>query len=243
MDLVHGCIGGFVGTIISHPIDTVKTRVQSKLSFKDAIAAKKFFSGLKWPIILVPIEKSIVFGVSQKSKEFGINPFWSGAIAGVVSTIIVTPMEYLKINMQKGLTMNIATMSVKQMYSGLIPTICRESPGYAIYISTYDNLTYRYNPQKNPIKSFIFGGITGLVSWLVIYPTDLVKTRVQDKHNTMTVLEVTKSIYNSGNHTGFIRKGFNFYIGIHWALARAIPLHAGVFMGYEVSKSYLNINL
>jgi solute carrier family 25 carnitine/acylcarnitine transporter 20/29 len=243
MDLVHGCIGGFVGTLFSHPIDTVKTRVQSKIALRDAIGIKKFFSGLKWPIILVPIEKSIVFGVSQKSKEIGITSFWSGAIAGVVSTFIVTPMEYLKINIQKGVAMKITNMSIKQMYSGLIPTIFRESPGYAIYISTYDNLTYRYNPEKTPIKSFILGGITGLASWLVIYPTDLVKTRVQDKHNTLNVLEITKSIYNSGNHKGVLRRGLNFYIGIQWALARAIPLHAGVFMGYEVSKSYMDIIL
>lgn len=251
MDYFCGCIGGFFGTIISHPIDTVKTRVQSDMSLTNALKMKQYFSGIKWPIILVPVEKAIVFGVSSYSKSHGLGSAESGFIAGFASTLIVTPMEYLKINIQNGSQLNLRSLSVKQAYKGIGPTICRESPGYAVYIATYDNLTSRFNKEKNLWKSFLFGGITGLTSWLVIYPTDLIKTKVQDKNNTKSVSQIIKSVWNSPVDKKFtylstntkqllfpFLKSLNFYEGLLWALGRSIPLHAGVFVGYEISKKY-----
>jgi solute carrier family 25 carnitine/acylcarnitine transporter 20/29 len=86
----------------------------------------------------------------------------------------------------------------------------------------------------------LFGGITGLVSWLVIYPSDLIKTRIQDKSNIKTTSQIVRDIYNSSNKKiGFL----NFYDGLSWALMRAIPLHAGVFLGMEYSKYLIEDNL
>jgi solute carrier family 25 carnitine/acylcarnitine transporter 20/29 len=240
MDYVFGCIGGFVGTVISHPIDTVKTRVQSNFNLIDAIKMKNFFSGIKFPIILVPVEKAIVFGVGTECKNNNIGSMASGFIAGFASTLIVTPMEYLKINIQNGLQLNLRTLKLSHAYNGIIPTICRESPGYAVYFGTYDTLTKCYNREMSMAKNFLFGGITGLVSWLVIYPTDLVKTKIQDKNNTKTLTEIIKNIWNdpvSNKHVNL--RIMNFYNGLSWALIRAVPLHAGVFTGYELSKKYL----
>ena len=47
--------------------------------------------------------------------------------------------------------------------------------------------------------------------------------------------------YNSDPNLNIspIKKVFNFYKGLNLALLRAIPLHAGVFLGYELSKKYL----
>ena len=239
MDYVFGCIGGFFGTVISHPIDTVKTRVQSKDKVIDAIKKKHLFSGIKYPIVLVPVEKAIVFGVCNECKKYSIGSMTSGFIAGFASTLIVTPMEYLKINMQNGIQLNLRTLKLSHAYSGIIPTICRESPGYAVYFGTYDTLTKYYNNEMSMTKNFLFGGITGLVSWLVIYPTDLVKTKIQDKNNTKTLIEIIKNIWNAPNDKHPKFRIMNFYNGLSWALIRAIPLHAGVFTGYEISKKYL----
>lgn len=241
MDFIYGCIGGFIGTVISHPIDTIKTRVQSQIALKDAIKLKKFYNGVSYPIMLVPLEKSIVFGITSLTKSYDINSFGSGFIAGFVSTLIVTPMEYLKINIQNNIKINIKQLNFKKIYTGIFPTICRESPGYGVYFVTYDYLNNNYNNNKSLTKNFIFGGITGLTSWLVIYPTDLIKTKIQHVHNKDTLLQIIKSVYNSDPNLNIspIKKVFNFYKGLNLALLRAIPLHAGVFLGYELSKKYL----
>jgi solute carrier family 25 carnitine/acylcarnitine transporter 20/29 len=239
MDFLNGCIGGMLGTIISHPIDTLKTRVQTQISIKNAIKQRKFYNGIMYPIILVPIEKSFVFGITSITKSYDINSFGSGFIAGFVSTLIVTPMEYLKINMQNDIKINLKKLSIRKAYSGIFPTICRESPGYGVYFVTYDYLNNNHNKEKSLTKNFIFGGITGFTSWLVIYPTDLIKTKIQNINNTQSLTQIIKSVYNTNPNDNTFKKTLNFYKGLNLALMRSIPLHAGVFLGYELSKKYL----
>ncbi len=233
--LFYGCAGGFFGTVLSYPIDTVKTRVQFSIPLKQSLTMRNYYGGVGWQFLLVPIEKGIVFWVSEKFKSFGLQPIVCGGIAGLASTFVVTPMEYLKINIQ-GATkcdtkINFKQLNIREMYKGFILTNMREIPGYAVYIATYDYLT-KYNQEKSLFKSFLFGGITGFAAWLVIYPADLIKTKIQDKNNTKSAMEIVKIVYNSSNE----KKLFNFYKGLSWALIRAMPLHAGVFLGVEYTK-------
>lgn len=79
--------------------------------------------------------------------------------------------------------------------------------------------------------SFIFGGTAGLSAWLFIYPADLIKTNVQDKYNTKSIRTIIVDIYRADGLKGF-------YKGFKYAAMRAVPLHAGVFVGFEVSKKY-----
>ena len=68
------------------------------------------------------IEKSIVFGFYNKSKEYGLNNFWSGIIGGFMSTLIVTPIDKIKISLQ-----NKTKIQSSQLYKGFIPTVFRET--------------------------------------------------------------------------------------------------------------------
>jgi solute carrier family 25 carnitine/acylcarnitine transporter 20/29 len=231
MDFVCGCIGGFTGTILSHPIDTIKTRIQSNYTFMSAIKKGKLYSGIQSPLFGIPLEKSIVFGCCEYAKKYDVGSFASGFIAGFISTVIVTPIEYIKINAQNSTKICFKT-NVLKLYRGITPTICRESLGYGVYFATYDNLSKYYNLEKSLLKSFLFGGITGLTSWLVIYPADLVKTIMQNEGNVKTVKNIIMDIYKKERIMGF-------YKGMHLALMRSIPLHAGVFGGYELSKNIL----
>jgi hypothetical protein len=147
-NFLYGSIGGLIGTILSHPVDTIKTRLQTKTSInvKHAIKMGHLFNGLKAPLIGIPFEKSIVFGFYNLAKENNINNFWSGILGGLMSTIIVTPVEYFKINLQN--KHNITILNIKEMYKGLIPTICRETPGFGIYFSVYNYLNYNKHLYK-----------------------------------------------------------------------------------------------
>ena len=125
------------------------------------------------------------------------------------------------------------------MYKGFIQTIFRETPGFGIYFSTYNYLITKYNPQKdNLYKTFIAGSLSGFVSWIFIYPSDLIKTIYQSNYKlNMNLIDVIKFISTNNNEKFLIRTIIkNFYRGFPLAIMRAMPLHGGVFMGYEFAK-------
>jgi solute carrier family 25 carnitine/acylcarnitine transporter 20/29 len=228
-DFIYGLIGGLTGTVISHPFDTIKTRIQSctAIDIKSAIKMKKLYSGITPPLFGIMLEKSIVFGFYEKMKILGYNDFISGLVGGFISTIIVTPIDRLKINYQ-----NKTSIKITNLYKGFTPTIFRETPGFGIYFSTYNYLNKNYNSNNYLWNNFIFGSISGLTSWIFIYPSDLIKTKYQSSNN-ISLINVIKNIYYNKNK-GFI----NFYNGFNLAIMRAMPLHGGVFLGYEMAKKY-----
>ena len=191
VNFASGCFGGLIGTIASHPVDTIKSRCQKGISISKAIQQKNFFSGLNGPVFTVPVEKAIAFGVTRWGEYYNIHPFISGGTGGFISAIIVTPMEYWKTNRQTDKRENVQSLKklnifkgFSKAYIGAIPTICRESFGYAIYFSIYSYLSKTYNKTNDMFKTFVFGGMTGFGAWTCIYPIDLVKTIRQDKNNT-----------------------------------------------------------
>ncbi len=241
-DFLYGLFGGISGTIISHPFDTIKTRIQSNKvsSFQQAFKMRKLYSGITPPLVGIMLEKSIVFGFYEKSKSYGFNNFFSGIIGGFMSTVIVTPVDRLKINYQNQDFKLQNALTIRNLYKGFTPTIFRETPGFGIYFSTYNFLTEKYNKNYNNFKTFGFGSLSGLCAWMFIYPSDLIKTKYQSNNNDLTLSNTIKKIWSSNNDSNNIIKGFrNFYKGFSLAIMRAMPLHGGVFLGYEIAKKYL----
>jgi solute carrier family 25 carnitine/acylcarnitine transporter 20/29 len=237
-DFIFGIFGGLSGTLISHPFDTIKTRIQTGVSpnIKSAIRIGKLYSGLTPPLIGIIIEKSIVFGFYDHAKKNNFNNFWSGIISGFMSTLIITPIDKLKINLQ-----NKKTIMDLKLYHGFIPTVFRDTPGFGIYFSTYNYLLDKYHNKTTDkltfydlTKIFLFGASSGLCAWIFIYPSDLIKTNIQ-YYNT-NIFDTCKIIWNKNNNI----KLLNFYKGFSYAILRALPLHGGVFLGYELSKNILS---
>lgn len=231
-----GLFGGACGVLGSHPFDTVKTRVQ--ISGSDMLnSAKKiyselgirgFYRGIIPPTIGFATEKFIVFGVYENIKNFGIkNDFISGVIAGLGCTSVVSPYEKIKIKIQNNpnlsLTNAIRNENLRSIYKGYTPTLIREVPGYGIYFTTYNYLRSK-TKTLTPIHTFLYGGLSGLSSWMFIYPSDPVKTLMQENGYSLT--ESISKIYKQRGLLGFY-KGFNI------AMLRVIPLHAFTFWGYE----------
>ena len=220
---ISGSIGGLTGTLLSHPFDTIKTRIQSGQckTIKEAFKMKRLYSGLSTPLMGIPLEKTIVFGTYQKLRENDYNIGFSGSIAGLISTTIVTPIDNFKIQYQLGNKPNF-----KNIFNGYFPTMLRETLGFSIYFSTYSYLTDLYNPNKNNFKTFIFGGFSGFSAWLFIYPADIIKTKYQSGQTDL--IKIIKETHKTG-----------FYKGFSLAVIRAIPLHSGVFLGWELANKYL----
>jgi len=235
-----GLLGGITGITISHPIDTLRIRLQNN----QRGVYRNLYKGILPPLFGVGLEKLLVFGNYEKCKNYqlirnnNMNVLFSGLVSGALCTAIVTPIERLKINFQNinssknsRLDLIKKTTNLSILYRGLSSTLIREIPGYGIYFSIYEGC------KKNTINyqlyhSFLYGGLSGSLSWVVIYPSDVIKTRMQTYGNEYKNMRMCiKEIYREGG----IRI---FYRGISLAIMRAFILHAGVFSGYEFYIKY-----
>ena len=244
-----GSFGGLCGILISHPPDTIKNRIQTDGFFKYRNICD-LYKGLGPPLFGVVIEKTIVFGsyntaeklLSGKFSNDSVKNGLAGVFAGLACTSIVTPIERIKINLQHSNrqfnnSIDFFRNSVckyglrKTLYRGWTATLTREVPGYGIYFSTFDYIKKNiFNNNPNPFQTFLTGGFCGAFSWFFIYPSDVIKSRMQTDNNKFQNNGVWYCLKNSVKNEGFKI----FYKGFHLSLLRAIPLHAGVFTGYEL---------
>jgi solute carrier family 25 carnitine/acylcarnitine transporter 20/29 len=242
-----GCVSGMVGILISHPVDSIKTHYQIqkniiKTSYKYTVS--NLYKGVTSPLFGVGLEKALVFGTYNYVNNITNNTPLSGAVSGLVASIIVSPYERIKIMKQTNQKIILSDcLKPKFIFKGLSATFTREIPGFAIYFSTYEGLKkifFNSNivnyPKKNisiPV-SFIFGGLSGLTAWVFIYPQDRIKTIIQSNSNNISINNIIKNIYNTGGLKQFY-KGFSF------AAARAILLHSGTFCTMEILSQKANI--
>ena len=242
---LFGTFGGLCGITLSHPFDTVRVVYQegtyrnvaecAKTIYKER-GIKAFYRGLVPPLIGVALEKCALFGVYDNFKR--CNPFFdtaycdtyrntfiSGLFAGLVTTTIVTPVEKVKILLQN--QKNISTLikhgGVSALYNGWTATLFREVPGYGIYFTVYEYLKNTFG-LPNAYTPAIYGALCGVASWTFIYPSDPIKTKMQN--NSIGFKEALGIIMKNEGLMGLYR-------GMPLALFRAVPLHGGVFMGYE----------
>ena len=231
---ISGGISGMCGIVLSHPVDTIKTHIQTgnKLNtFKPSFT--NFYKGISAPLLGVGIEKAIVFGTYNYMYSKTDNIPLSGAISGLVASLVVTPYERIKILKQNLQVINYKALNIKFLYKGFTPTFFREMPGFAIYFTTYEYLKKKtftdYNKKIDYISSFLYGGISGITAWIFIYPQDRIKTILQSSsrsENNKNIKNIINSIYTSGGLK-------QFYNGFGWAAGRAVLLHSGTFCMME----------
>ncbi|KAG8964922.1 hypothetical protein FRC03_001222 [Tulasnella sp. 419] len=147
--------------------------------------------------------------LAHKNDEATINQMLlAGAGSGLVASLVATPTELIKIRQQLMYT-SAATPSatrvgldifrkhgIRGLYRGLTITALREC-SYGVYFATYEGLC-RFLKPRSPIREegvyhasearepslswtrLVFaGGIAGVVSWIIIFPVDTIKSRIQ----------------------------------------------------------------
>jgi len=189
-EFLAGLICGSLQSIIGHPLDTIKVLKQKNTPINLKIFPK-LFNGLV-PSVL---SNSLITGIqfySYKHHSFLVLP--------LISSILLTPFEYYKIQKQ-----------VNGEYKNVFPkgftiTYCREFLGLNSYFRFYDYLEPKYGP-------FLSGGLSGSFSWLISYPVDTIKTRIQSD-DTLKIALAKGNFYNGllfCLFRGFIVNGVGFY--------------------------------
>ncbi|CAF5123956.1 unnamed protein product, partial [Rotaria sp. Silwood1] len=79
----------------------------------------------------------------------------------------------------------IRTEGIRGLFHGLTTTLVRECPGYGCFFGGYEltrTLLMHKNQKKEDIgfiKTWISGGMAGICFWIVMFPIDAVKSRIQ----------------------------------------------------------------
>lgn len=249
---INGGIAGMFGILISHPLDTIKTHIQTGntlSTFKPTI--RNFYRGLSVPLAGIFVEKAIVFGTYNYVNTKTNNIPLSGSIAGLTASLVVTPYERLKILKQNSRTVVLKDINMRFLFKGLSATFSREMPGFAIYFSTYEYLKYhnftKHDMSISSSHSFMYGGLSGLLAWVFIYPQDKIKTILQSSMGSSNSIKSgvatgLGSVANADFKVGFtfVAKHIyyqyglkHFYKGFSWAAGRAMLLHSGTFCAIE----------
>jgi solute carrier family 25 carnitine/acylcarnitine transporter 20/29 len=229
-----GAMSGMFGIALSQPIDAIKTHYQVNKNVKFQYSLRNFYKGVTSPLLGVGLEKAMVFGTYNYLKnDMKCNVAVAGGISGFIASAVVTPYERIKILSQTNHKITKQLFLPSNLFKGLNATFTREIPGFAIYFSTYEYLKNKFYTEKNKditiLSSFLFGGISGSMAWIFIYPQDRIKTIIQssDSNKKIDIKSIIKKTYEVGGIK-------HFYSGFSFAIARAVFLHSGTFCMMEI---------
>ncbi|KAL4703405.1 hypothetical protein ACJJTC_011194 [Scirpophaga incertulas] len=128
---------------------------------------------------------------------------------------------------------------IQGLFRGLVPTIMREMPGYFFFFGGYEGtreLLTKPGQSKDDIgffRTMVAGAVGGLVLWTVIFPTDVIKSRVQISNTRQKFLNVGYEIIKKEGVLAL-------YNGLKPTLVRTIPATAVLFVVYEYSKKFMH---
>ena len=239
MEFLYGCFGGWLGTVLWYPIDTIKTKIQDnpRYSLKGDIlkngsrSVLGLYSGMSSPLSGIMLEKAFLFWGYDKLRKQGWSPMMAGLLSGIGTTAIVTPFELVKVKAQTtqssswNVVKETARGGLHQFARGWTATWFREVPGYAVYFTVYDYCS------SNGYSAPLTGLMSGTSAWLLIYPSDPIKTIMQSRN--VGFGSAVSHIYSKWSVGGF-------YHGFSWGIFRAGLFHMSVITGYEkIKKLYI----
>lgn len=179
-----------------------------------------------------------------------------GGFTGIVSSFIICPTEHVKVRLQTqrhggnvvyrnsfdAAKRILASHGATGLYRGFASTCLRQAPGFAAYFGTYDELkaygqSY-FGEDHLWMASIMAGGVAGSLSWAVVYPVDLVKSRIQALPLTATSAE--RAFLNIAERVVKQQGWASLYRGLGITVLRAFPVNGIIFPTYEVTSAMLN---
>ena len=151
----------------------------------------------------------------------------------------------------------LKTHGISGLFRGWWCTCWREVPAFALYFTTYDFLKDNVNSflaqrdgtmdEDAPIPvqhshawlaSAFAGGMSGCTTWAIVYPFDVIKTRIQTSPFDMPPSE--RSILAIGRNT-IAEHGWRvMFRGLGITLIRAFPVNGTIFPVYEFTLNQIS---
>ena len=153
-------------------------------------------------------QNGLMFGIQRNLLHHISNDhaghFYSGCITGAIQTIVSSPVELAKIQLQmQGIgekmkhqkdrrytgPFNVLKSFYKShgvcagVYRGFWITLLRDCPASGTYFYSYvyfcDMFTPKHKTTLGIMGLLVAGGLAGITSWAIVYPIDVIKTRIQ----------------------------------------------------------------
>ncbi|GAB0087181.1 mitochondrial ornithine transporter 1 [Sergentomyia squamirostris] len=127
---------------------------------------------------------------------------------------------------------------VPGLFRGLTSTFAREMPGYFFFFGGYEGareMMRQPGQTKDDIgalRTMAAGAFGGVVLWTVIFPADVIKSRIQVASLRTSMTQVGLQIYRT---EGILA----LYNGLLPSIIRTIPATATLFLVYEYSKKLM----
>lgn len=200
-----------------------------------------------------------VVGLDKQARLSDLQNAAAGSLASAFASLTLCPTELVKCRLQTMYEMEVSGKIVKShntvwsvvrgilrkdgplgFYRGLSSTLVQEVPGYFFFFGGYEVsrsffASGRSKDELGPVPLMISGGIAGICLWLVIYPVDCIKSRIQ-------VLSM------SGKQARFIRTLLSvvesegiaaLYSGLTASMIRAFPANGSLVLAYEYSRKMM----
>lgn len=124
----------------------------------------------------------------------------------------------------------------KGLYRGLGCTIVREFIGCTLFFGAYERARELLKPEGkrkencDAVATMIAGSIAGICTSLVIYPIDVIKSRVQMAVKENEFQMIRKEILSSGSR--------GLYSGLLPTMVKTIPVTGVLLLTVEFSKPF-----
>jgi solute carrier family 25 carnitine/acylcarnitine transporter 20/29 len=272
-DTASGFVGGAVQVLVGQPFDLVKVRLQTGQFKSIGEAVTKtltnegplaFYKGTAAPLFGVGACVSVQFyafheakrQILDRTKASGLTYpqfYLAGATAGLVNTIITSPVEQLRILLQTqkdgryagpldAARKIFATQGLGGIYRGGVVTALRECQAYGVWFLTFEYLMaremrHRKREEIPAWRLMLYGAIAGEMLWLASYPLDVVKSQVQGdsfgaQRRYRGAIDAARQTWATAGFRGFWR-------GIVPTLLRATPASASTFASVELTLRLL----
>ncbi|GFO33699.1 solute carrier family 25 member 45 [Plakobranchus ocellatus] len=166
-----------------------------------------------------------------------INDYVAGCI-GVPTTVT---KKYYKGPVQ-AVTDIIKTSGLRGLYRGFCTQFVRDTPAASVYMTTYTLFQYESLKRQDiippQVTNFVGGGIAGVLSWAVIMPFDVIKSKIQ----TDSAALMYKGFWDCAWRL-YASDGIKvFFLGFVPMAVRAFPVNAVTLMVYSEVLQHLNKN-
>ncbi|RLN78845.1 hypothetical protein BBJ28_00014526 [Nothophytophthora sp. Chile5] len=153
-----------------------------------------------------------------------------GGVAGCFSATYHGPMDCLvKVAKKEG---------IAGLFRGYSAVLLRDVPFSFLFFGTYQAITSTVasllgkesKNDLNPLYILTSGGLAGATSWGIMFPVDVLKSRMQtaSASGTLTLRGAFRSVYSQHGIHGFYR-------GWSAAVMRAFPANGSLFLGVEMT--------
>ena len=256
--ILSGISAGIAEAIIMQPLDTIKVLKQSNqytgiYSTIRINGVRSLYKGLTPFVTQMGLKYTMRFGAfemlrGETNTKFG--NFCAGATAGFIESLIITPFELVKTNLQTTNTKNPINSTIniyrhngiRGLYRGFSTTVLRQSINQASNFTIYNEIRKKIikeDEKPNLLKVMGAGFISGSIGPILNNPFDVIKTRYMNPKYNDKYKSIISTVHNIIKKEG-IRK---LYSGLGLRLVRVAGGQSIVFgtvetIMYNYKKKY-----